>query len=402
MKAAKGLSERVGVVAACRAMNVSRATFYRRRTTKQANPRPTPTRALSAEERNAVLVQLNSQRFADQSPRQVYARLLDEGDYLCSVRTMYRILEDNQSTRERRNQLKHPDYQKPELLATAPNEVWSWDITKLKGSEKWTYYYLYVILDIYSRCVVGWMLADRESACLAKQLMETTIEKQNVQDEQLIIHSDRGPSMTSHSVAQLLSSLGVTKSHSRPYVSNDNPFSESQFKTMKYRPEFPKRFGSYEDALQFCRGFFQWYNDEHYHSGIGLLTPSSLHYGQAEEITNARNRTLHSAWAKTPERFVGGIPQTPAIPKAVWINAPKKVVEKKNEAPEAHCPGAPEETSLTHPRSGYPSDGCVPAEPSSVSPNDSNLPTKQSLNTRVIPEKIPGVRGLAPECHVVN
>ncbi len=367
-------------MAACQAMNVSRATFYRRRETKQTKPRPTPARALSTDERDAVLEKLNSQRFADQSPRQVYAKLLDEGDYLCSVRTMYRILDENQSTRERRNQLKHPNYQKPELLATGPNEVWSWDITKLKGPEKWTYYYLYVILDIYSRCVVGWMLADRENAELAKQLIETTIEKQNVPSEQLIIHSDRGPSMTSHSVAQLLSSLGVTKSHSRPHVSNDNPFSESQFKTMKYRPEFPKRFGSYEDGLQFCREFFSWYNDEHYHSGIGLLTPSSIHYGQAEEIVIARDRTLLLAWEKKPERFVGGIPKTPAIPKAVWINAPKTVIDKKNEAPEAHCPGASEETSLTHPRSGYPSDGCVPAEPSSVSPNESTLPCKTSFD----------------------
>ena len=384
-------------------MNVSRATFYRRRESKQTKPRPTPARALSTDERDVVLEKLNSQRFADQSPRQVYAKLLDEGDYLCSVRTMYRILDENQSTRERRNQLKHPSYQKPELLATGPNEVWSWDITKLKGPEKWTYYYLYVILDIYSRCVVGWMLADRESAELAKQLIETTIDKHNVPGEQLIIHSDRGPSMTSHSVAQLLSSLGVTKSHSRPHVSNDNPFSESQFKTMKYRPEFPKRFGSYEDGLQFCRGFFRWYNDEHYHSGIGLLTPSSIHYGQAEEIIIARNRTLRSAWEKTPERFVGGIPKTPTLPQAVWINTPKNVVNQKNEAPEAHCPGASEETSLTHPRSGYPSDGCVPAEPSSVSPDEATLPFNTSLNTRAMPKKIPGVRGLAPDqCGISN
>jgi len=300
------LSETVGVSAACRAMNVSRATFYRRRDPdRQAAPRPTPARALSPKERQAVLGQLNSERFADRSPRQAYAKLLDEGDYLCSVRTMYRILAENQSTRERRNQLKHPDYQKPELLATGPNEVWSWDITKLKGPETWTYYYLYVILDIYSRCVVGWMLADRESADLAKQLIETTIDKQNIPPEQLIIHSDRGPSMTSHSVAQLLGSLGVTKSHSRPHVSNDNPFSESQFKTMKYRPEFPKRFGCYEDGLQFCRTFFDWYNNEHYHSGIGLLTPSSLHSGRAEEVTAARAQTLHGN--RTPEPFgLGG------------------------------------------------------------------------------------------------
>lgn len=376
------MSKQISVLAACRALNVSRATFYRRRKPhRQTKPRPTPARALTTEERDAVLDQLNSERFADQAPRQVYAKLLDEGDYLCSVRTMYRILSENQSTRERRNQLKHPNYKKPELLATAPNEVWSWDITKLKGPEKWTYYYLYVILDIYSRCVVGWMLADRESADLAKQLIETTIEKQGIPPDQLIIHSDRGPSMTSHSVAQLLSSLGVTKSHSRPHVSNDNPFSESQFKTMKYRPDFPKRFGSYEDGLQFCRQFFAWYNNEHYHSGIGLLTPTSLHYGQAEAIAAARNETLQNAWQKTPERFVSGIPKTMGIPRAVWINAPKKRVENKNEAPEANCPGAPEEASLTHPRSDYPLNGCVSAEPSSVSPDRQTIPSNKSLNT---------------------
>lgn len=344
-----------------------------------------------------VLDQLNSQRFADQSPRQVYSKLLDEGDYLCSVRTMYRILAKNQSSRERRNQLRHPNYQKPELLATGPNEVWSWDITKLKGPEKWTYYYLYVILDIYSRCVVGWMLAHRESADLAKQLITTTIGKQGIKPEQLILHSDRGPSMTSHSVAQLLGSLGVTKSHSRPHVSNDNPFSESHFKTMKYRPEFPKRFGCYEDALQFSREFFDWYNNEHYHSGIGLLTPASLHDGQADEIIAGRKTTLQGAWKSNPERFVRGIPQPESIPKAVWINAPKREREMKNETPEANCPGAPEVTSLTHPRSGYPSAGCVSAAPTSVSPDNSTIDKKSTLNTRAIPKKISGFQGLAPD-----
>lgn len=383
-------------------MNVSRATFYRRRETKpQTQPRPTPARALSADERQAVLDQLNSERFADQSPRQVYSKLLDEGSYLCSVRTMYRILEENQSSRERRNQLTHPKYQKPELLATGPNEVWSWDITKLKGPEKWTYYYLYVILDIYSRTVVGWMLAHRESSDLAKQLIETTIEKHEISADQLIIHSDRGPSMTSHSVAHLLGSLGVTKSHSRPHVSNDNPFSESQFKTMKYRPEFPRRFGSHEDALGFCRRFFHWYNNEHYHSGIGMLTPASLHYGRAEKILSAREKILERAWQQTPERFVHGIPKPQRVPKAVWINAPNREAEKKNEAPAVHCAEAPEETSLTHPRSGYPLEGCVPAEPSSVSPDKETIPQASSLNTRVMPKKIPGVRGLAPD-HAEN
>jgi len=344
-----------------------------------------------------VLDQLNSDRFADQSPRQVYSKLLDEGSYLCSVRTMYRILEENQSTRERRNQLSHPKYKKPELLATGPNEVWSWDITKLKGPEKWTYYYLYVILDIYSRTVVGWMLAHRESSDLAKQLIQTTIEKHQISADQLIIHSDRGPSMTSHSVAHLLGSLGVTKSHSRPHVSNDNPFSESQFKTMKYRPDFPQRFGSYEDSLGFCRRFFHWYNNEHYHSGIGMMTPASLHYGQAETILSAREETLERAWHQNPERFVHGIPKPQGLPEAVWINAPSRGAETKNEAPAVHCAEAPEETSLTHPRSGYPLDGCVPAEPSSVSPDTTTIPQASSLNTRAMPKKIPGVRGLAPD-----
>jgi putative transposase len=378
-------------------MRVSRATFYRRREGKKPAPlRPTPARALSATEREAVLNELNSERFADQSPRQVHAKLLDEGSYLCSVRTMYRILDENQCSRERRNQLRHPKYRKPELLATGPGEVWSWDITKLKGPEKWTYYYLYVILDIYSRSVVGWMLAHRESTTLAKELIETTIQKEGIPKDQLIIHSDRGPSMTSHGVAHLLSSLGVTKSHSRPHVSNDNPFSESQFKTMKYRPEFPQRFGSYEDARQHCKGFINWYNHEHYHSGIGMVTPASLHDGRASEIVSKRARTLEKAWSKTPERFVHGIPKPQSLPKAVWINPPTTNTTKAPEANASDNTKASGAASLTHPRSGYPSDGCVPAEPSSVSPDAATLTQATSLNTRDMPQKIPGARGLAP------
>ena len=344
-----------------------------------------------------MLNELNSDRFADQSPRQVYATLLDENQYLCSVRTMYRILDENQNIRERRNQLTHPKYTKPELLASGPNEVWSWDITKLKGPEKWTYYYLYTIIDIYSRCTVGWMLAHRESSELAKDLIQQTIEKQQVKEDQLIIHSDRGPSMTSHCVAHLLASLGVTKSHSRPHVSNDNPFSESQYKTLKYRPDFPKRFGSYEDALSHCRRFFDWYNNDHYHSGIGLLTPSSLHYGRATEILDARKVTLKAAWQQHPERFVNGVPVPGELPKAVWINPPQRASENKREAPQANCLGASGEPSLTHPRSDYPLAGCVPAEPASVSSDERNIQQPNPLNTRVMPHKIPGVRGPAPE-----
>lgn len=319
---------------------MSRATFYRRRQgDSPPRKRPQPRRALSAGERQNVLDQLNSERFSDQAPRQVYAKLLDEGTYLCSVRTMYRILEQNESIRERRNQLSHPKYSKPELLASGPNEVWSWDITKLKGPEKWTYYYLYVILDIYSRSVVGWMLAHRESANLAKKLIKETIENQQVPTDQLVLHSDRGPSMASHSVAHLLASLGVTKSHSRPHVSNDNPFSESHFKTMKYRPDFPKRFGSYQDALSYCRHFFTWYNEEHYHSGIGLLTPSCLHEGHACDVLNKREAILKLAFEKTPERFVNGAPKPLPAPEAVWINPPEKNQIDKKEAPKVDCFG---------------------------------------------------------------
>ena len=406
MNAAEQLAEDVGVSQACQALAIPRATFYRRgKPPKSARDGAATTRAssraLSKSERDVVRQTLYSQRFMDKSPHQVYASLLDDGDYLCSVRTMYRILDEDQATQERRNQLKRPNYTKPELLATAPNQVWSWDITKLLGPEKWTYYYLYVILDIYSRYAVGWMLAHREHADLATRLIRETIEKQNVVEDQLVIHSDRGPSMTSHSVAQLLATLGVTKSHSRPHVSNDNPFSESQFKTMKYRPEFPKRFGCYEDGLSFCRRFFGWYNDEHYHSGIGFVTPAMLHYGQAHQVVASRQTTLENAYAAHPERFVKGPPKPPELPSAVWINPPHNNQEdqatEKKRLPEINCPQKPD-ASLTHPRPGYPSSSCVPAELDSVSPSNDDVnvitsPEQHPLNTRVMPQKIPGGLG---------
>jgi len=375
MDAAEELGNDVGFLRACQALGVSRASFYRRRrrkavpaTERRATPSP---RALSTEQRGQVRDTLNSDRFMDKAPREVYATLLDEGEYLCSVRTMYRILDENKAVRERRDQLKHPNYKKPELLATGPNQVWSWDITKLLGPQKWTYYHLYVILDIYSRYVVGWMLAHRESADLASRMIRQTVEKQGAREDQLTIHSDRGPSMASQTVAQLLASLGVVKSHSRPHVSNDNPFSESQFKTMKYRPEFPDRFGGYEDALGHCRTFFKWYNDEHYHTGIGLLTPATLHYGEAPRVIEAREQVLKSAYAQHPERFVRGCPKPQTLPTAVWINPPQTNTsdENKKRLPETHCPRKPD-APLTHPRSGYPSSSCVPAEPDSVSPDN--------------------------------
>jgi len=265
---------------------------------------------------------MHSDRFADQAPASIYATLLDEGRYLCSTRTMYRLLAGQHEVRERRNQLRHPSYSKPELLATGPNQVWSWDITKLLGPAKWTYYYLYVILDIYSRYAVGWMVAPRESSTLAARLIRSTLNKHGVEPGQLALHADRGSSMTSKPVAFLLADLGVTKTHSRPHTSNDNPYSESQFKTLKYRPEFPSRFGSIEDARAFCQGFFRWYNNEHHHSGIGLLTPETVHYGQVAAVTRARQTALEVAYAAHPEPFVRKPPQPPAVPDAVWINPP--------------------------------------------------------------------------------
>jgi putative transposase len=407
MTAAENLAPHVGVSQACEALDVPRASFYRRRDRQSESAGDAScktrasSRALLASEREKVRQTLYSERFMDKSPSQVFSTLLDEGQYLCSVRTMYRILEEDNASKERRNQLKRPNYTKPELLATGPNQVWSWDITKLLGPAKWKYYYLYVILDIFSRYVVGWMLAHREQADLAKRLIRETIEKHNVHEDQLIIHSDRGPSMTSHSVSQLLITLGVTKSHSRPHVSNDNPFSESQFKTMKYRPDFPCRFGSYEDSLGHCRQFFDWYNDEHYHSGIGLMTPASLHYGQAPKVVASRQRALQSAYAAHPERFVNGVPKPPELPSAVWINPPSKDdARKKKRLPEINCPQKPEEASLTHPRPGYPSSSCVPAEPDSVSPGNpksNNIDTtSQAFEHPSHAWKNPGVVGAGP------
>jgi len=265
---------------------------------------------------------LHAEPFIDRSPWAVYAALLDQGTYLCSVRTMYRILQEQGEVRERRDQLSHPVYRKPELLATAPNQVWSWDITKLKGPVKWTYYYLYVILDIFSRYVVGWMLASRETNALAQKLIEQSCQNQSIGQKQLVIHSDRGPSMSSKPVALLLADLGITKSHSRPHVSNDNPYSEAQFKTLKYRPEFPDRFGSVEDARSFCQRFFPWYNTEHYHSGIGYLTPEQVHFGLSQRIFKERQAVLRRAYQRHPDRFKQGIPKPLPLPEAAWINKP--------------------------------------------------------------------------------
>ena len=282
-----------------------------------------PSRALSRQERQVVIDVLHCDRFVDKAPAEVYATLLDDGIYHCSIRTMYRILNDNKEIIERRNQLRHPAYAKPELLAEAPNQVWSWDITKLKGPATWTYFYLYVIIDIFSRRVVGWSLADTESATHFKALFTDAITRNRADPTRLTLHADRGGPMRAKVTAHLLADLGVTRSHSRPHTSNDNPFSESHFKTLKYQPQFPKRFGSIQDARQFCRQFFTWYNRDHRHSGIGLMTPDQVHHGLAEIVHSARQITLDRAFAKNPDRFVRKPPVPPAKPTATWTNPPK-------------------------------------------------------------------------------
>ena len=327
MSATLELAETVGRAAACRALAMPRASLYRsQRPPASPRPRPTPPRALTHQQRQAVRDYLHSERFRDKAPAEIYATLLDEGVFLCSVRTMHRILAESGELKERRNQLRHPQYKKPELLATGSNQVWSWDITKLLGPAKWTYFHLYVILDIFSRYVVGWMVAPRESAELAKRLIADTCQKQGIVAGDLTIHADRGTSMTSKPVALLMADLGVTKTHSRPHVSDDNPYSESQFKTLKYRPEFPDRFGSLEDARAFCRQFFLWYNQEHHHSGIALLTPQVLHYGMADQVIQQRQLVLDQAYQRNPERFVRAAPKPQPKPTAVWINPPSPPV----------------------------------------------------------------------------
>lgn len=321
----------LGVKLACKALGLPRASWYRMRVrTSRADlasethsrPRKASPRALSSAEQQSVLDLVHEDRFVDMSVSQVFATTLDEGRYFCSRSTMYRIVSSQGEVRERRDQLRRPVYIRPELLASLPNQVWSWDITKIKGPKKWNYFHLYVIIDIFSRKVVGWMIARRESAKLAQRLIAATIAKEGVAPGQLTVHADRGSSMTSKDVAFLLADLGVTKTHSRPHVSNDNPFSESQFKTMKYRPDFPERFGSIEDARAFCVAFFDWYNNHHRHSGIAWMTPADVHHGRAHDVREKRADTLDRAYREHPERFVRSPPKPPELPTAVWINPP--------------------------------------------------------------------------------
>lgn len=313
----------VGVVAACAALAVPRASYYRaQRPRPEPKPRPTPPRALTGEQREDVLAILDSDRFADKAPRQVYAELLDDGEYRCSVSTMYRILAADDQVRERRHQRRLPAYVKPELVARAPNQVWSWDITKVPGPVRGTYYSLYVAIDIFSRYVVGWTLARTENAALARAFLAEAFERQDIQPGQLVCHADRGTPMVAKSTSLLYADLGIRQSHSRPHVSDDNPFSEAAFRTFLYRPEMPERFGSVEDARNFFATLFDWYNERHYHSGIALLTPADVHFGRAPAIITARQLVLDEAYARSPERFVRHAPLHPTPPVVVWINPP--------------------------------------------------------------------------------
>jgi len=328
------------VTTACAALAVPRSSLYRQRQPVAAPvapvpPRPLPARTLSESEKAQVRDLLNSERFQDQPPREVYAALLDEGQYHCSWRTMYRILDEHTEVRERRNQLRHPTYQRPELLATGAKQLWSWDITKLRGPTKGQFYYLYVILDVFSRYIPGWLIAERESAELAEELVAETCRKQGITAAQLTLHADHGSPMIAKPMAQLLADLGVQESHSRPHVSNDNPYSEAQFRTLKYCPTYPDRFGSVADARQWGEDFFQWYNQEHHHTGLALLTPADVHHGRAAAILAERQAILRRAYAAHPERFVKGAPLVPQLPAAVWINPPKSDAESTNGPTDA-------------------------------------------------------------------
>lgn len=326
MDTVREMGPRLGIAPTCSALGLPRATYYRLlRPPKPRGVRPQPKQALSSAEREVVLATMHEDRFVDLAPTEIYAQLLDEGQYLCSIRTMYRVLAENEEVRERRRQRLHVPYSKPELLATAPNQVWSWDITKLLGPATWTYYYLYVVLDIFSRYVVGWLIAEKESAALAKRLIAESCARQGILPGQLIIHADRGSAMRSKTLAQTMASLGITKSHSRPHVSDDNPFSEAQFKTLKYRPDFPARFDSMHHAETHGHDFFSWYNEEHHHLALGLMTPHDIHHGLAQEKWNRRAQALATKYAAHPERFPHGVPTPPTLPTAAWINKPASV-----------------------------------------------------------------------------
>lgn len=323
MAVAQRNKERFTITELCRHLGISRSTWYRRQNPESRPDRRSSPRGLTGDERAEVVELLNSETYRDEAVPTVHAKLLDQGKYLCSQRTMYRILKAEKQVRQRRHEREHPVYQKPELLATGPNQVWSWDITKIKGPKSWIFYDLYVVIDIFSRCVVSWSITEYESGEQARALIGAACAREGIERNQLTVHSDRGRAMRSKCLADLLGELGVGRSFNRPHVSNDNPYSESHFKTLKYRPGYPERFGSIEDARSHMRAFFQWYNTEHRHSGIAMMTPKDVHTGQADEVRRNRQAVLDAAYAAHPERFVNGPPQARAVPDEVWINKPE-------------------------------------------------------------------------------
>ncbi len=360
MQTTEELAPQVGVAPICEALGISRASLYRRRRPRKEPRRATPARALSEPERQEVLQVLHSERFVDSAPAQVHATLLEEGSYLCSPRTMYRLLSQSGEVRERRAQLQHPRYARPELVATGPKQVWSWDVTKLKGPVKLVYFYLYVILDIFSRYVVGWMIAEAENAGLAEQLIEQSCFKQGIAPDRLTLHADRGAPMTSKTVAQLLAELGIDKSHGRPRVSNDNPFSEALFKTAKYRPAMPERFTGVSHAREVFRGVFDWYNTQHHHSGIAYLTPAVAHHGRADEVLERRHRARMAAYLAHPDRFVNGPPQREHLPAAVWINPPETPTHQDAPGSTQSNPDDPEVVPVCRTYESFDNIGVMP------------------------------------------
>lgn len=366
MSLVESLREQVPLARACDVLGVPRASVYRARQAEGRVIEPRqghqPPRTLSLEERAHVHGVLNSPDFRDQSPRGVYAELLEDGKYLCSWRTMYRILAEHDEVRERRAVRPARSYVRPELVATAPRQVWSWDITKLKGPSKGTFFYLYVILDIFSRYVVGWLVAEREGEDLARQLVRETAAKEGIEPDTLTLHADRGGPMIAGTMGTLLAELGITKSHSRPRVSNDNPYSEAHFKTLKYRPTYPGRFQDHDHVLDWARETFTWYNHRHHHSALLLLTPATVHAGQAETVLADRQRTLDAAYAAHPERFPNGRPQAGSLPDKVWINEPAVAVQA-SAAPIASAPEAPLPSSQPSAQPGSRADAPSSARP---------------------------------------
>jgi putative transposase len=329
MQSVETLAMQVGVQSACQALAVPRSSLYATRRPKpEVAPRSMtrPPNALTATERAMVLAELNSERFADQTPYEIYPQLLDEGRYLCSLRGMYRILAENQASRDRRNQLRHPTRPAPQVVARRPNQAWVWDITQLLSTVRYQCFYLYLVLDLFSRFIIVWLIADKQSGDYAQQLLAASFKRFQLQPDQLIVHSDNGGPMTAKPLDWLFSELGIRQSLSRPHVANDNPHAEAGFKTLKYHPTYPDRFEGLRHAHTWMRGFEHWYCYEHHHTALGLMTPAAVHFGMAESLWLKRQAVLQAAYQAHPERFSRGHPAPPRWSEQVGINAPKTLL----------------------------------------------------------------------------